>query len=313
MNILFLNHKIKNCGVYQYGLNLFNILTKSKNMNFIYKEIDSITEYYSILNEYPTINCILYNYHSATMGWLNIDNIQKNSKNIGLMHESHFNGFDYYIDIGNLDDYIPRPIFENIDEILINYSPSTTDIDEFINYKEDGVPIIGSFGFGFEFKGFDKIVKFVNEQYDSAIIKLFMTGSFFDCNSISNFEKIKNVCINENIKPNIKLMISRDFLTNEDLLLFLKSNIINMFLYDYLNGRGLSSVIDYALSVKKPIGISDSYMFRHIYSDEICIYKNTIQNIIDNTDKYREEIETKNSNEKLINKIETIIISLNSI
>jgi len=66
MNILYLNHKIQKCGVYQYGLNLFDILKKSKN-NYIYNEIESITEYHSILQNNPNINCILYNYHSSTM------------------------------------------------------------------------------------------------------------------------------------------------------------------------------------------------------------------------------------------------------
>ena len=29
MNILFLNHKVENCGVYQYGFRLINILKKT--------------------------------------------------------------------------------------------------------------------------------------------------------------------------------------------------------------------------------------------------------------------------------------------
>ena len=48
MKILFLNHKIIKCGVYQYGLRLSEIIKKSKNMNFIYKEVDSFDEYISI-------------------------------------------------------------------------------------------------------------------------------------------------------------------------------------------------------------------------------------------------------------------------
>ena len=43
-----------------------------------------------------------------------------------------------------------------------------------------------------------------------------------------------------------------------------------------MHGRGISSTIDYAISVNVPIGISDSYMFRNIYSDSICLYKNSI-------------------------------------
>ena len=39
-------------------------------------------------------------------------------------------------------------------------------------------------------------------------------------------------------------------------------------MYDSMVGRGISSTIDYALSVKKPLGISDSYMFRNIYDGD---------------------------------------------
>lgn len=310
MNILFLNHKIIKCGVYQYGLRLSEIIKKSKNMNFIYKEVDSIDEYISLLTSLQNIKCIFYNFHSVTMSWLNYNNIQKTVKNIGIMHESNFYGFDLYIDIGNMNNYIPRPIFENTDELLLNYEPSTLNIKQFIEYTEKNSLIIGSFGFGFDNKGFDKIIRMVNEQYDNAIIiKIIMPSPHFD-HPVSHFEKIKNACYSLNIKQNIKLMISRDFVETEDLLLFLKSNTINIFLYDKMYNRGLSSVIDYAISVKKPIGISDSDMFRHIYSDEICLYKKSIQYCIDNSQTYCENIYELNSNEKLINKIEEIIYQI---
>ena len=46
--------------------------------------------------------------------------------------------------------------------------------------------------------------------------------------------------------------------------------------------RSISSVIDYALSINKPIGISSSSMFKNIYTDEICLEKVSIQHCIDN-------------------------------
>ena len=41
MIVLFLNHKIQSCGVYQYGLRVFNIMKKSYTYTYIYKEIDN--------------------------------------------------------------------------------------------------------------------------------------------------------------------------------------------------------------------------------------------------------------------------------
>jgi hypothetical protein len=78
-------------------------------------------------------------------------------------------------------------------------------------------------------------------------------------------------------------------------------------MYDKMTGRGISSVIDYALSVKRPLGISDSYMFRHIYSDEICLYKNDVKTSMNNSLEYCNKFTKLYSNDKLCDKMEKII------
>ena len=90
-------------------------------------------------------------------------------------------------------------------------------------------------------------------------------------------------------------MIFNDFFPNEDILKFLKSNDMNIFLYDYNKSIpddeiGISSVIDYALSVRKPLGISNSLMFKHIYSDKICLYKTDINNCLKNSVNYCDKL-----------------------
>jgi hypothetical protein len=301
--ILFLNHKIKQCGVYQYGLRLFEIL--QKDTKFIYKEIDSYEEYKNVIN-IPNITHIIYNYHEATMPWLNIHTIQRVVKNIGIPHESPDNLFDIVCNIDpNAPECIhekikrfslPRPIYENF-EITTN---------SFINmHKDSGLPIFGSFGFGFQFKGFHKIVEMVNQQYDNAIIKFVIPISNFDPNP-NTVHVMSTLCKQKNIKPGIILLITHDFFSTNEILTFLQSNTMNIFLYDDLHGRGISSVIDYAISVKTPIGISDSYMFRNIYSDEICLYKHSIDYCLkQSTSKYLNEY----SDENMKNKMNTIINS----
>ena len=78
MSVIFFNHKIQNCGVYQYGKRLNDILQKS--LDIIYIEIDKVEEYHQALKEYPHIKAIIYNYHQSTMSWLNNINIQKTKK-----------------------------------------------------------------------------------------------------------------------------------------------------------------------------------------------------------------------------------------
>jgi hypothetical protein len=84
---------------------------------------------------------------------------------------------------------------------------------------------------------------------------------------------------------------------------------MNIFLYDKMMGRGISSTIDYALSVKKPLAISDSYMFRNIYSDEICLYKQTIQECLVNSGKHVSQFLDTYSNDKLRLTFNKILLS----
>lgn len=306
MNILFINNNKHNCGVYQYGVRLFDILNKTNDIGYQYLEIEHLDNYLTI--NFTKFNAVIYNYHEFTMPWLNNDTIQKKTKNIGLQHDiKEYSFFDY---IGMLDltmtetnnnFTVPRPLFEKFEKEVTNDT-----IQNFINYKEDNVPIFGSFGFGFNHKGFHKIVKMVSEQYKKAIIKFIMPQSDY---CPYNYNETDKIC-KQYLGNDIKLLITHEFFSNNDILNFLDSNTMNIFLYETVPGAGLSSVIDYALSVKKPIGISNSNMFRHIYSAEICLYNISINQCIQNSVKYCSQFIDKFSNDELRNKFKNILLKI---
>lgn len=330
MSILFLNHSVKQCGVYQYGTRFYEILKTTPKYTYIYCEVSNIIEYYNAINTHThthtNIQAILYNYHSSTMPWLKAKTIQKTIKNIAIIHESPTHIFDITFSLNPespAEYYLPRPIYENVPDILHNNPISTQSIRDFImtpalntcsensaaQNPELLIPIFGSFGFGFEFKGFDKIVELINLNYDAAIIKFVIPTAFFDPHAQTRYNTLYKQCMEKNIKPGIKVYITNEFFTNTDLLHFLASNTVNIFLYDMLRGRSISSATDYALSVKKPLLISDSCMFRHIYSDDICPYKTPIQTCINNSlsivNKYCSDDYFSNIN--LINKVNNIM------
>jgi len=302
-NILFLNHKKKQCGVYQYGVRLFDIVKQSNKYCFQYTEIENIHEYYKCIDHYDG-EIIIYNYHGATMSWLNNSNICKRVINIGIPHETNGDLFDIICDInpnGVENEHtfnLPRPIYDNIESILRTHVCSTNEISNFINYSEPNIPTFGSFGFGFLNKGFDKIVELINTHYERAIIKLVIPLADFDDNASYHISEIERLCISKNIKSGVRLMITHLFFTNEDILYFLNTNAMNLFMYDEMHGRSISSAIDYAISARKPIGISDSYMFRNIYDDSICLYKTSIVECYDKSiplvNKFLDEYSTSN-------------------
>lgn len=299
--ILFLNHSAKHCGVYQYGLRLYTILKTTPDIQYIYKEINTLQEYNTVLVT-DLFDAIIYNYHASTMRWLTSNTIQTRVINIGIPHESPASLFHIICEIDptqkNRSNYyvLPRPIFENC---TYDITTSSSTIKQFItNYTDTDIPIFGSFGFGFRNKGFDKIIRLVNEQYDNAIIKLIITHPTFYADPNEAF-RIGTECANIPVKSGIKVLITHEFFEENEILSFLHSNTMNIFLYDTMNGRSISSVIDYALSVKKPIGISDSSMFRHIYSDKLCLYKTPIKDCLNNTAELEKAL-LENSNSNLL-------------
>jgi len=322
-NIIFLNTSSVYTGIYHYGIRLFNIVKKSSNFNYHYFEIQDENEYHNVLQNFSTpYKAIIYNHTGALWPWLN-KNITKNKNviHIGIPHEEFHRHSDYFFDIilnidptkpDTLNSYaIPRPIYENVPELLQNYNFSTKTIEDFINYSEPNVPIIGSFGFGFDTKGFDEIVTLVNQQYDNAIIKFVIT---FPYNNQEDTlpQLVKEKCERNNIKSGIKLLITHEFFSNEDLLYFLNTNTINIFLYNdskMFRKRSISSVIDYALSVNKPIGISSSSMFANIYNDDICLEKISIQKCIDNYPTSLENIKQKYAHNNVIKCFDNILKS----
>jgi len=319
ITILYLNHSDEACGVYQYGKRLFTIIQMDKNIQYIYKEITNLQEYHSIIEQTPNLSGIIYNYHISTMKWLSSDTIQKKVMNIGIPHESQTNMFDKLCDLDPIkpmmvNEYkIPRPIFEDINFNTEQLQHSNSTIRDFItSYTDTTMPIFGSFGFGFRNKGFDKIITMVNDQYDHAVIKIIITQATYGNYSTEAID-IKNECMSIPVKSGIHVMITNEFFSEQEILLFLHYNTMNLFLYDTMHGRGISSTIDYAISAKKPIGISDSYMFRHIYSDAICVYKTPLAQCMIQSDAVINQFLLENSHTTMIDTFHSIVITSSNV
>ena len=273
-NILIINRLAKNCGIYQYGLNIFNTLKKNGINNYFYIE----TNDFQNLSEFLLVNNIdilIFNWYKPVMNWLTqevLNNLSQYEKYI-IYHDGEY------------------PYFNNISGILIN--DPTKKVDNVYEYnigrclfnnietKNKNKQItISSFGFPFLDKGFQKLLNKVNNEFSGAIVRLHLPHA-----NIDTFNLLKNQTLNEIKKFDLgknELIITEDYLNNDEILNWLSESNINCFYYDEKPSHGISSVIDYALSVDVPIGISKSIMFRHIYSEDIDLDINTIQKIINN-------------------------------
>jgi len=303
--ILFISHKLKQCGVFEFGKSIFNVISNSQKYNFIKVECESLDE----LKKAVEVNnpvAIIYNYHPSVLPWLctkitkgiyrsNLSGVR--AVQIGIIHEITQQVADTATGYGN--KFILGPSQKKLNSLFDFYiaADPTLLLKNPLVFKtgrlipafnkqliEPSITTIGSFGFATPKKGFEKLVQKVQQEFDEAIIRLNMpSADFGDADGI-NAKRIADNCKNLITKPGIKLDVSHQFLSDGELLDFLAGNSMNVFMYEDTQGRGISSAIDNALAVKKPIAVSRCPMFRHILqaTPSVCVEDNSLKTILHN-------------------------------
>lgn len=264
--ILILNHKQPECGIYQYGKRFADLCLRSRKYQFVYKEIEDQNELEAAITECNPALCI-YN----TWG------VFPSNRTISatIVHNSIHPGFNFYL-------------HQNPDHIQSNgHFPLPRPLMEYKSKLLPESPIrIGSFGFRFAWKQLDRLCQVVNtEDWDGPVeLCLHLTKAFYSTDNLE-LKDVEALCTKQLTNPHVSLKLSHEFLNEKALLDFLGSNHLNIFLYDtYPFYNGISSVIDYAISVKRPIAICDSNMFSHIryVTPSILIEESSLRQILNN-------------------------------
>ena len=303
IDVLIINGSIENCGVCQYGKRLGHILKNSTLYKILYSEPKNLDECFQLIETYkPKI--IVYNYLRQLIPF--IDNSffvyikEKNIKQGLIIHnDASWGIFDFYL---HQDPYfneyknnksLLRPLIEFNESKIIDKTPLK----------------IGTFGFFGLHKKLNNICKIVNDQIDEEVeLNLHITRCFLS--NESELTDIKQTCLDNITKPNIKLNITHNFLSDIDLLKHLNNNHLNIFFYDDYNFyNGISSSIDYAISCKRPFAVCKSNMFSHLRSIEskILVENNSLIDIMNNDISIYESLNNKWSNNNLIEKFEVDI------
>jgi len=303
MKVLYINHnKGNHCGVHSYGLRSFEILKNSKENKFIYCEPDDVNELNRLYCTYSP-EVIIYNYTDGLMGWANTaKEICAHSKHIALYHDilpSHIKASSL---MGNFDARILiDPTLPNIK----GWFPTVRPIFDFdIKYPKNEIVNIGSFGFFFGHKYFHDIIFQAKKEFDTAVINLHITNySFANQEHTENFNKLCAYLKTFETKQH-KINITTDYLSDNDILHFLAKNDLNVFAYAYNYGSGVSSVIDYAVSVEKPIFVNNSYQFRHVFDRLIS---SSFRSSIENGNAEVLKLKAEWSNENFVNQYNNIV------
>jgi hypothetical protein len=304
--ILFVSHKQSQCGVYEFGKSITDVLKYSKKYQFFRVECSSLAELHEAIIE-NSPDAIIYNYLPSVMPWIASRTRFKLCRNnirylkvpqIGIIHDvtqhvadmatayrNKYLANNYFVLINSLFDFYiaPDPTLLLLNSLVYKTGRLVPLYQN--NYSLSSKPIIGSFGFATQGKGFENIVRMVQQEFDQAVIRFNIPFAHFGDKEGRHAKEISAMCDRIIVKPGIQLFITHDYLDHRAILDFLAQNTINVFLYDGKDiNRGISSAIDYAMAVQRPIAVSDSVMFRHLFDVEpaVRISQNNIKRIIQN-------------------------------
>jgi len=269
-----------------------NTITASRCFDFVYCECDCWDEFKENYDRLRP-DAVIYNYHPSTMPWiaqraevngrLQTQSCAIDAVQIGTIHEvfqacadlANDRVFDYHI-APDPTLLLRNPIVYKTGRLVPRYDLPLTP---------NPVVTIGSFGFvAASGKGFERIARQVQSEFDEAVLNLNLSYARFGDEDGVRARIVADEIRQIIVKPGIRLNITHHHLDEKGLLTFLAANDINVFFYDYQERRGLSSATDWALAVKRPVAITKSNMFRHLFTcfPSICIEDHSIEEILKN-------------------------------
>ena len=278
--VLFVNHSEAACGIHQFGKRIARALAGPGTSEWIYCECDDARTYSErVAAENP--DAVVFNYYPATMPWVSAALLQQDGVPCAsVLHEICATSADSVLtDVFDLQIAHDPTLPGDTDALLragrpLALAPRLTPPPPQLT--------IGSFGFALPGKGFARVVTKVEREFDDATIRLHIPRSPFADPHGKELERCVAECRAANRKPGIRLELTHDLLADADLLEFLAGNSLNVFLYAASRSRGISSVLDLALAVDRPIAITKSAMFRHLHdlTPSICIEDRSLGEIL---------------------------------
>jgi SAM-dependent methyltransferase len=259
--VLFVNAPPRQCGVYAHGAATCAAMSKSSRLQVRYVEMPEASDARSLIEvvaaDVPQV--IVYNWHVMTMRWLDDDvlaQVRRQSPRIAHVAVAHDRAPPWPLLSGvvQLDPTIDETFREfRIRRLVPEFTPSQQPADN----------VIGWFGFAARHKGVDRLIHQVNLEFDDAVLRLHIPFNYYGDRDGELALELAAKC-RFLAKPGIRVEVTHDYKTNEELIDWLSANSVNCYMYENIPANDISSAIDYALAARRPIAVSDSNMFRHL-------------------------------------------------
>lgn len=258
---LFLNTEKAVCSIYESGKMAYECLILSNMYQLDYLELSKTNR--NISTEY---DFYIFNYHWVTMGWLDTKFIkQLPGFKATIVLEVSPNDPFACVSNDDFDAYLVLdPTCKHVQHNVYAF-PRPLDIPRhsIAPYQDKNIPIIGTFGLSSSDKGFDEVIKAVNEEFDEALIRINIPkADYVSSKYVDNFINDLTDCPT---KEQIKIEITHHYFDKEELINWCAQNTLNVFLYNRRIGNGLSATTDQAIASGRPLVVSTNPTFRHIH------------------------------------------------
>lgn len=268
MSALFINHQTERCGVYQMGRRIGHALSDAGVAHYL-ETWDLGTAIQITQTHRPAV--VIYNWHPSTLPWAPaLMSRFPETKHVGLIHEiapdAASAGSEIFKYRMVCDPYFPvdgRTVFRSVRHVPRIDVPDAHRVAGMFDMRADETLTVGSFGFGVGGKMFATVVHAVGAEFPGATVRLRIPNAAYG-DDLGDLARRHAASARAVSIGGVRVEVEHDFLGEDDLVLWLAGNHMNVFFYEPNGGRGISSVIDYAIAARRPIAVNDSQMFRHV-------------------------------------------------
>lgn len=281
MKVLFVNSTEPACGVHQFGLNLWRILEPSRNIQFNYAAPASLESMMRWMDA-ARPDVVLMNFYPSVIPWVTLQALNeirsRRVKIVTIYHEVPVTGFDALL--------YPDPTFvgkyKNLNQWFGFGRPLPRACEE-RPCEVPQVPLISTSGFGFAWKGHERLTKMVVDEFNHAILRLHLPFAKFGDADGAQARATAQRCRDIVAGSNIELQVSHDFMEPEAFIDWLAESDLNAYLYDETaSSRGIASTIDHALAARRPVAVTRTHMMRHLHGCEgIFVEDSTLREIME--------------------------------
>lgn len=303
MKALFVNYLEPACGVAQFGRNLWAILRDSTRIQWQYCEPTTLGEFRAIASM-PCPDAVVYNWQSGQGGFLaDAPFAWLSYKQYLCYHDNDINESAWAGIFFSDPTMTPRGRWIPMGRPLPTYSGSNT--------PSDGL-IVGVHGFIGAWA--DQVVRKVMGEFEHAAIRLNLPYATYGDSDGSTARSMADRCRSMVANNSgITLEVSHDFLPIEQLLTWLASNTINVYIRPTnWNWRGVSSAPDSAIAAKRPLAVNRCSAFRHLHScsPSILVEDRSLMDIIGSGLSPTTKLRVDWSPEAIREQIESVLLRL---